>query len=69
MGKDLKDLKIVSCHLGNGSSITAVQGGKSIDTTMGFTPLDGVLMGTRSGSVDPPLLSSFRRSLVSPLTR
>ena len=50
MGKDLKDLKIVSCHLGNGSSITAVQGGKSIDTTMGFTPLDGVLMGTRSGS-------------------
>ncbi len=53
MGKDLKDLKIISCHLGNGSSITAVQGGKSIDTTMGFTPLDGVLMGTRCGAVDP----------------
>jgi acetate kinase len=53
MGKDLKDLKIVSCHLGNGSSITAVQGGKSIDTSMGFTPLDGVVMGTRTGSVDP----------------
>lgn len=53
MGKDIKDLKIVSCHLGNGSSITAVDGGKSIDTSMGFTPLDGVLMGTRCGSVDP----------------
>lgn len=53
MGKDLKDLKVVSCHLGNGSSITAVQDGKSVDTTMGFTPLDGVLMGTRCGAVDP----------------
>lgn len=53
MGKDIKDLKIVSCHLGNGSSITAVDGGKSIDTSMGFTPLDGVVMGTRTGSVDP----------------
>ncbi len=53
MGKDIKDLKIVSCHLGNGSSITAVDGGKSVDTSMGFTPLDGVVMGTRSGSVDP----------------
>ena len=53
LGKDLKDLKIVSCHLGNGSSITAVQDGKSVDTTMGFTPLDGVLMGTRCGAVDP----------------
>ncbi len=53
LGKDLKDLKIVSCHLGNGSSITAVQGGCSVDTTMGFTPLDGLLMGTRCGAVDP----------------
>lgn len=53
MGKDAKELKIVSCHLGNGSSITAVDGGKSVDTTMGFTPLDGILMGTRTGSVDP----------------
>lgn len=53
LGKDIKDLKIVSCHLGNGSSITAVQGGKSIDTSMGFTPLDGLLMGTRTGCVDP----------------
>ncbi len=53
MGKDPKELKIVSCHLGNGSSITAVDGGKSVDTTMGFTPLDGILMGTRTGAVDP----------------
>ncbi len=51
MGRDLKDLKIVSCHLGNGSSITAVEGGKSIDTSMGFTPLDGLIMGTRSGAI------------------
>ena len=53
MGRDIKDLKIVSCHLGNGSSITAVNAGKSVDTSMGFTPLDGVVMGTRTGSVDP----------------
>ncbi|MBR1765170.1 MAG: acetate kinase [Ruminococcus sp.] len=53
MGRDIKDLKIVSCHLGNGSSITAIQGGKSIDTSMGFTPLDGLVMGTRTGAVDP----------------
>ncbi|MBQ7980666.1 MAG: acetate kinase, partial [Oscillospiraceae bacterium] len=53
MGKDIKDLKIVSCHLGNCSSITAVDGGKSVDTSMGFTPLDGVVMGTRTGCVDP----------------
>lgn len=53
MGKDIKTLKIVSCHLGNGSSITAVNGGKCVDTSMGFTPLDGVLMGTRCGAIDP----------------
>jgi acetate kinase len=53
LGKDIKELKIVSCHLGNGSSITAVDKGKSVDTSMGFTPLDGILMGTRSGAVDP----------------
>jgi acetate kinase len=48
--------KLIVCHLGSGCSITAVAGGKSIDTTMGFTPLDGVMMATRSGSVDPGLL-------------
>ncbi len=53
MGKDRKDLKIVTCHLGNGSSISAVEYGKVIDTTMGFTPLDGLIMGTRCGAVDP----------------
>lgn len=53
MGKDFKDLKIITCHLGNGSSIAAVQNGKVIDTSMGFTPLDGFMMGTRSGGVDP----------------
>lgn len=53
LGKKPEELKIVSCHLGNGSSITAVNGGKSVDTSMGFTPLDGLVMGTRCGSVDP----------------
>ncbi len=53
MGKDIKDLKIVTCHLGNGSSITAVKNGKVIDTSMGLTPLDGFIMGTRCGGVDP----------------
>ncbi|MBQ8979253.1 MAG: acetate kinase [Oscillospiraceae bacterium] len=53
MGKKREDLKIVTCHLGNGSSISAVEHGKVIDTTMGFTPLDGLLMGTRCGAVDP----------------
>ncbi len=57
MGKDIKDLKIVSCHLGNGSSITAVNGGKSVDTSMGFTPLDGILMGTRCGAADPSAIT------------
>lgn len=56
LGKPLSELKIITCHLGNGSSITAVDGGKSVDTTMGFTPLAGVPMGTRSGDVDPAIL-------------
>lgn len=52
LGKDIADLKIITCHLGNGSSISAVDGGKCIDTSMGFTPLAGVAMGTRSGDID-----------------
>ena len=52
LGKKAEDTKIVTCHLGNGSSISAVDGGKCVDTSMGFTPLDGVLMGTRSGCID-----------------
>ena len=57
MGQDIRDLRIVTCHLGNGSSITAVDHGKVIDTSMGFTPQEGILMGTRSGSVDPTILT------------
>lgn len=53
IGKDIKDLKIITCHLGNGSSIAAVDHGRVVDTSMGFTPLDGFMMGTRSGGVDP----------------
>ena len=53
LGKDIKDLKIVTCHLGNGSSITAVDGGKCVDTSMGLGTAEGLLMGTRSGNVDP----------------
>jgi len=56
LGKDIKDLKIVTAHLGNGSSVTAVKGGKSIDTSMGFTPLEGLTMGTRSGDIDPAII-------------
>lgn len=56
VGKDIKDLKIITCHLGNGSSITAVDGGKAIDTSMGFTPQEGVPMGTRSGTIDPTIV-------------
>ena len=54
--KDLKDLKIVTCHLGNGSSVSAVDGGKCVDTSMGFTPLEGVPMGTRCGDIDPSVV-------------
>ncbi len=53
LGKPLKELKLITCHLGNGGSLAAFMGGKSIDTSMGFTPLDGIMMGTRSGSLDP----------------
>lgn len=56
MGKDLKDLKVITVHVGNGSSITAVQNGHSVDTTMGLTPLDGLVMGTRCGSIDPSII-------------
>ncbi|WP_225744291.1 acetate/propionate family kinase [Marinilactibacillus sp. Marseille-P9653] len=56
MGKPVEELKIITCHLGNGASITAVDGGKSVDTSMGFTPLAGVTMGTRSGDIDASLL-------------
>ena len=57
MGKPIEELKIITCHIGNGSSITAVDGGKVIDTTMGLTPLGGFMMGTRSGSLDPSVVT------------
>lgn len=56
LGKDLKELKLVTCHLGNGSSVAAVDGGLSVDTSMGFTPLEGLLMGTRCGDIDPAII-------------
>ncbi|MFZ0686155.1 MAG: acetate kinase [Terriglobales bacterium] len=62
LGKSLDDLKLVSCHLGNGCSLAAIREGKSVDTTMGFTPLEGLMMGTRSGSVDPGILTYLMRA-------
>ena len=61
LDKDLSALKLVTCHLGNGCSLAAIHAGRSIDTTMGFTPLDGLMMGTRSGSVDPGILTYLVR--------
>lgn len=61
LNKNIEDLKIVTCHLGNGSSITAVDGGKCVDTSMGFTPLAGVLMGTRSGDIDASAVEFLAR--------
>ncbi|MCH3971707.1 MAG: acetate kinase [Oscillospiraceae bacterium] len=57
MHQPIEDLKIISCHIGNGSSITAIEGGKVVDTSMGLTPLDGFMMGTRSGSLDPSVVT------------
>lgn len=56
MGKDIEDLNIITCHLGNGSSLCAIKGGETIDTSMGFTPLEGLVMGTRSGDIDPAII-------------
>jgi acetate kinase len=56
LGRDPAKLRMVTCHLGNGASLAAVRGGRSVDTTMGFTPLEGLMMGTRSGSIDPGIL-------------
>ena len=62
-GKPIEELKIITCHLGNGSSITAVDGGVAVDTSMGFTPQGGVMMGTRSGDIDPTIVPYLVRSL------
>lgn len=61
LGRPLRDLGLITCHLGNGGSITAVNHGKSIDTSMGFTPLEGLMMGTRSGSIDPAIVTYLMR--------
>lgn len=56
MGKDYNDLKIITCHLGNGSSVAAIKNGKCLETSMGFTPLEGLVMGTRCGNIDPAII-------------
>ena len=62
LNRDISSLKIIICHLGNGCSLCAIDGGKSVDTTMGFTPLEGLMMGTRSGSIDPAILIHLMRT-------
>jgi len=63
MSKDIKDLNIITCHLGNGASITAVKGGKCVNTSMGLTPLGGIMMGTRSGDIDPTVVFYMMKKL------
>jgi len=57
LGRPIEELKIISCHIGNGASVTAINGGKSVDTSMGMTPLEGLMMGTRSGDIDPAVVT------------
>ena len=61
LNRDSGDLRLISCHLGNGCSLAAVRGGRSVDTTMGFTPLDGLMMGSRSGAIDPGIIIHLLR--------
>ncbi|MEG2538121.1 MAG: acetate kinase [Clostridium sp.] len=63
LGKKVEDIKIVTCHLGNGASCAAIDGGKSVDTSMGFTPLEGLVMGTRCGDIDPAILVYLQNEL------
>ncbi|HEY8805893.1 MAG TPA: acetate kinase [Clostridium sp.] len=63
MGKDIKSLKLITCHLGNGASVCAIKNGESVETSMGFTPLEGIAMGTRCGSVDPAILTYIMKEL------
>lgn len=63
LGKDIKDLKIITCHLGNGASLAAIKNGVCVETSMGFTPLEGIAMGTRSGSIDPAIISFLMKEL------
>jgi acetate kinase len=66
LGKELASLRLINCHLGNGCSLAAIRNGKSIDTTMGFTPLEGLMMGSRSGSIDPGILIHLLREGLDP---
>ncbi len=63
LGRDYYDFKVITCHLGNGASIAAVRHGRSIDTSMGFTPLEGIVMGTRSGDIDPAIVIYMQQNL------
>lgn len=63
MGKDVKELKVITCHLGNGASVAAIKNGQSIDTSMGFTPLEGLVMGTRCGDIDPSIIQYLMRKM------
>ena len=69
LDKPIEDLRIISCHIGNGASIAAIDGGKSIDTSSGFTPLAGVTMGTRSGIIDPALIPFIMEKQVKLLNK
>lgn len=61
MGKNVNEINVITCHLGNGASLSAVKGGKSVNTSMGFTPLAGIMMGTRSGDIDPAIITYLMR--------
>ena len=63
MGRNVEDINVITCHLGNGASLAAVQGGKSVNTSMGFTPLAGIMMGTRSGDIDPAIITFLMQKL------
>ena len=63
MNRNVEDINVITCHLGNGASITAIQGGKSVNTSMGFTPLAGIMMGTRSGDIDPAIITFLMKKL------
>lgn len=63
MGKNVEDINIITCHLGNGASITAIEKGRSVNTSMGFTPLAGIMMGTRSGDIDPAIITFLMKKL------
>ncbi|MGB9821011.1 MAG: acetate kinase [Pseudothermotoga sp.] len=69
LSRDYYDFKVITCHLGNGASIAAVRHGKSVDTSMGFTPLEGIVMGTRSGDIDPAIVIYMQQNLGMPVDK